>query len=107
MTLRQKQELFAKLLVQLISHAHVKGYGITFGDFHRSQEEATRLGFPNSLHTQRLAADLNLFKNGRYLRSTEAHRELGEYWESLHELCRWGGRFQDGNHYSLTHGGRS
>jgi hypothetical protein len=26
---------------------------------------------------------------------------LGEFWEGLHPLCRWGGRFNDGNHYSI------
>lgn len=65
-------------------------------------------GSRNSLHQDRLALDLNLFKNGAYLTGTEAHRELGEWWERQHPLCRWGGRFEDadGNHYSLEHEGR-
>lgn len=63
-------------------------------------------GIRNSLHQERLAIDLHLFKNGAYLTGTEAHRELGEWWERLHPLCRWGGRFNDGNHYSLEHEGR-
>lgn len=29
---------------------------------------------------------------------------IGEYWESIGGA--WGGRFNDGNHYSLGHGGR-
>ena len=29
--------------------------------------------------------------------------ELGEYWESIGGS--WGGRFNDGNHYSLEHNG--
>jgi hypothetical protein len=50
---------------------------------------------------------LNLFKDGKYCVNTEDHRELGEFWESLHEGCRWGGRFRevDGNHYSFEHTG--
>jgi len=52
-----------------------------------------------------LAVDLELFKDGAYLTKTEDHKALGEYWKTLHELCRWGGDFDDGNHYSLTHGG--
>lgn len=56
-----------------------------------------------SLHPDKLAIDLNLFKDGHYLSSTEAHRPLGEWWESIGGT--WGGRFNDGNHYSLEHRG--
>ena len=112
MTLREKQSLFVTLVAELIQHANGLGYALTFGEAQRSAEEAARLaklgkGIANSLHTSRLAIDLNLFKDGVYHTSTDAHRPLGEWWEAQHELCRWGGRFNDGNHYSLTHGGRS
>jgi hypothetical protein len=111
MTLRQKQSLFVCLVAQLIFYAIEQGYELTFGETYRSPEEAERLaklgkGIKNSLHTSKLAIDLNLFKNGVYLSSTESHRKLGEWWETQHELCRWGGRFNDGNHYSLEHMGR-
>jgi hypothetical protein len=58
----------------------------------------------NSLHKDRLAIDLNLFKNQDYLKSTEDYLPLGEYWESIGGA--WGGRFNDGNHFSLEHNGR-
>lgn len=111
MTLRQKQSLFVRLVARLILHATMLDYELTFGEAYRSPEEAARLaklgkGIKASLHTQRLAIDLNLFREGKYLSSTEAHRALGEWWEAQHPLCRWGGRFGDGNHYSLEHGGR-
>lgn len=111
MTLREKQSLFVSLVAQLILHANKMGYELTFGEAYRSREEAERLaklgkGIRNSLHTKRLAVDFNLFKDDKFLTSTEDHRILGEYWESLHSLCRWGGRFSDGNHYSLAHEGR-
>lgn len=106
MTLRQKQSAFAVLVAELIRYATKQGYQVTFGDAFRSPEEAARLarlgkGIKNSLHTQRLAVDLNLFMDGVYLSSTEAHRPLGEWWERQHPACRWGGRFTraDGNHY--------
>lgn len=110
MTLREKQSLFARLVADLIIHAYTLGYEITFGDTYRSKEEAERLnklglGIKKSLHTKRLAIDINLFKNGKYLNKTDDHKILGEFWEGLHPLCRWGGRFRDGNHYSITHGG--
>jgi hypothetical protein len=62
-------------------------------------------------HFHKLAQDLDLFKFNAttfqfdYCMATEDHRPFGEYWESLHDLCRWGGRFGDGNHYSIEHGG--
>ena len=61
-------------------------------------------GRENSLHKDKLALDLNLFKDGRYLASTEDHEPLGLFWESIGGS--WGGRFDDGNHYSLEHRGR-
>lgn len=111
MTLREKQSLFVVLVARLIQHATSLDFELTFGDTYRSPEEAARLaklgkGIAKSLHTQRLAIDLNLFKDGRYLSSSEAHRPLGEWWEQQHALCAWGGRFGDGNHYSVAHGGR-
>ena len=105
MKLGVAQKLFAHLFVRLIDKAHEMGFQVVIGDVHRSIEEATRLGFPNSNHTRCLAGDINLFKDGVYLTKTEDHRELGEWWEQQHELCRWGGRFGDGNHYSLEHRG--
>lgn len=114
MTLREKQSIFVLLVAKLILYANLKGYALTFGETYRSKEEAERLfklgkGIKNSLHTQRLAIDLNLFKDGVYLTSTKSHEILGKYWESLSTPeyeCNWGGRFGDGNHYSVGHAGR-
>lgn len=111
MTLREKQSLFVVLVARLIDYASALGYELTFGEAYRSPEEAARLakagkGIAKSLHTSRLAIDLNLFKDGVYQRGTEAYRPLGEWWERQDPLCKWGGFFGDGNHFSLTHGGR-
>lgn len=114
MTLRQKQSLFVSLVAELISFALVAGYELTFGEAYRSPEEAARLaklgkGIKSSLHTSRLAIDFNLFRDGKYLSTTEAHRELGEWWEAQSTpeyTCAWGGRFGDGNHYSIVHEGK-
>jgi hypothetical protein len=110
MSLREKQSLFVGLVALLIIHAKELGYQLTFGEALRSPEEAIRLakagkGIQNSVHCLSLAIDLNLFKNGVYLSSTEDHRVLGEYWKTLDPLARWGGDFKDGNHYSLEHNG--
>lgn len=114
MTLREKQSIFVNLIAELIFHAQSLGYALTFGENYRSKEEAERLaklnkGIKNSLHTVRLAQDFNLFKNGKYLDKTEDHQILGEWWEnqSFADIrCVWGGRFGDGNHYSIEHEGR-
>ena len=111
MTLRQKQSTFVALVAQLILEANKRGYELTFGEAYRTPEQAALnakkgTGIKNSLHTSRLAIDLNLFKEGKFLANTSDHEGLGLYWESLHPLTRWGGRFGDGNHYSIEHEGR-
>lgn len=94
MTLRQKQSKFAKMIPLLILFAYEKGYEITFGD------AWAKMGHrKGSFHYKRLAFDLNLFKKGVFLRSTKAHEPLGIFWESIGGT--WGGRWGDGNHYSL------
>lgn len=94
MTLRQRQSKFAKMVPLLILYAYELGYEITYGD------AWARTGHrKGSFHYKRLAIDLNLFKNGRYLRSTKSHEPLGLFWESIGGT--WGGRWGDGNHYSL------
>ena len=112
MTLSEKQAHFSVLIARLILHAHALGFGLTFGEAYRSPEEAARLakagkGIAQSLHTKRLAVDLNLFINGIYQTDGMAHRPLGEWWEAQSTAeyeCCWGGAFNDGNHYSLKHG---
>lgn len=105
LTLRQKQSLFVRLIGKLIEFAEQEGYELTFGPAYDPPESNSGRS-PGSLHRSRLAIDLNLFKNNKFLETTEDHKVLGEYWERLHPLCRWGGRFEDGNHYSLEHEGR-
>lgn len=110
MSLVAKQAKFALMVADLIQYANAQGYQVTFGEAYRPPETARIYaedgrGIPNSLHTRRLAIDLNLFLGGRYLTQTEDYRPLGEYWESLGGS--WGGRFSrpDGNHFSLEHQG--
>ena len=112
MTLGEQQRLFAKLSAQFILWIYDQGYEVTYGEAFRTAQQAalnaqSGSGIANSLHTQRLALDLNLFKDGVWLQDTSAWEALGEYWESLHPLCRWGGRFSkpDGNHISMEYAG--
>lgn len=107
-TLREKQSRFVGMVSKFIQFAEQSGYQLTFGEALRSPEEAHRLmllgkGILNSLHTKKLAVDFNLYKDGVWLTKTEDHKLLGEWWESIGGT--WGGRFKDGNHYSLEHDG--
>lgn len=99
LTLRQKQSRFVSMVAFLIQFAHEKGFELSFGDAWAKTGHKER-----SNHYIRLALDLNLFRDGKYLQETVDHRELGEFWESIGGS--WGGRFDDGNHYSLEHEGR-
>jgi len=112
MRLGEKQELFSLLIAQHVVWLYEQGYKVRSGDYFA--REGHRDG---SNHYIKLAADLNLFKDGQYLTSTMDHLESGTKWESRHDLCRWGGNWDkdthpgeagenDGNHYSLIHGGR-
>lgn len=99
-SLHQKQARFTRMIALLILYAVQQGFEVTFCPEHVKHKE-------NSLHYCGLAKDLNLFRDGKYLTTTEAHLPLGEFWERIGGT--WGGRFTspcpDGNHYSLEHNG--
>ncbi len=108
MTLGQQQRLFTRLVGDLIGWAYANGYELSFAEAYRTPEQAalnaqSGAGISNSLHTKRLAVDLNLFIAGEYQTDSEAYRTLGEHWKTMHPLCRWGGDFHrpDGNHMSM------
>lgn len=109
MTLGQKQKQLPVMVAKLIEFAYANGYELTFGDAFRDPRVHGALGVkmgyghPKSAHKQRLAVDLNLFKDGVYLTSTDDYTPLGVFWESLGGS--WGGRFADGNHFSIEHEG--
>ena len=107
MSLSREQQKFASdlglFLVWIYQHP---GWSVTGGEWHRPQEMADiyaerGTGVKDSLHTMRLAIDLNFFIDGEYQTSTSAYEEIGSYWESLNINNRWGGKFlkPDGNHF--------
>ena len=111
MSLSRTQQDFAQHIAELIQYIREQGYECTFGDAfrdprsHGAMGESGPYGRRESAHKQRLAVDLNLFKDGHYLPSTEAHRPFGEFWKGIHPDNVWGGDFDDGNHYSRRYGG--
>ena len=114
-TLRQKQSRFARAVPLLLQYMTALGYEYTLGQVKRTELEAQAnaaagTGIARSLHLDSLAIDINLFKGGVYLDTSEAHRPFGTFWKSLADDHRWGGDFKpkpDGNHYSIHHEGRS
>ncbi|MCP3681222.1 MAG: M15 family metallopeptidase [bacterium] len=108
MKLSDKQFEFAKMTTLLFQWLINNGYKFTLGDAYRKGDKRN--------HGKRLAIDINLFilrQHGslsnydlpeyKYTRKTEDHLPVGEFWESIGGS--WGGRFSDGNHYSLEHNG--
>lgn len=94
MRLNPQQFNFTWMVSQLIDYTYKNGYTLTFGD-----ARATMGHRKDSLHYTALAIDLNLFKDGKFLTQTKDHEPLGKFWESIGGS--WGGRWDDGTHYSL------
>ena len=108
-TLGDRQRRFTRMVADLISWAYANGYELTFGDAYRDPRvfgiagETRGYGHPYSNHKIRLAIDLNLFRDGRFLSQGEAHAPLHDFWESIGGAPRIPG---DMNHYSLSWEGR-
>lgn len=113
MNLIEKQKAFSMFVARLINQANYLGFELTLGEVWRPPEMAHKYaqqgkGISNSLHSLKLAIDLNLFRDGKFLTRTPDYQELGEWWEnqSIQGIrCCWGGRFGDGNHFSIEHNG--
>ncbi len=102
MNLREARVEFTILFATKLTPKAIElGFEPAFDEITQHQNRGHREG---SLHYYGCAGDLILYKDGVYVIHTEDYTELGEYWESLHSFCRWGGRFknQDGNHFSFS-----
>jgi hypothetical protein len=105
-----KQQQFSIMIAKMIVWAYEHDYTITLGEAYRTPEQAELnakkgIGIANSLHTLRLAMDLNVFRHGIWLTHSMDLAELGLEWERMGGT--WGGRFKkpDGNHFSLEYDG--
>lgn len=109
MSTSAKQRQFMKCVNKLLTFIHEIGHEVTLGDGYRDPRvhgefgEKKSYSASKSVHKMRLAIDLNLWVLGKYITDGEhpAWPEIGEYWESLDPLARWGGRFDDANHFSF------
>lgn len=112
MTLNQKQAEFTYTMGCFIVWAFENKHQLIGAEWFRPPELAELYaqqgrGIKNSVHRYKLAVDLFLLKNGTVTWNTEDYRVLGEKWESMHPLARWGGRFKnrDAVHFSFEHNG--
>jgi hypothetical protein len=116
MSLVNLQIAFAQNVARLILHIAEMGYSCTLGEAWRTSEQAAiyakkKIGILNSLHRERLAIDLNIFKGNEYLTDGQKFREIGKFWCSLDPRNRWGGDWdgdgvqdpsdRDGNHFEM------
>jgi hypothetical protein len=115
MRLSEVQQEFTRDIAELIAFAYDDlGYELTFGDAYRSPSvhgdqgvKQAPYGEAWSAHKYRLAVDFNLFIDGKYQETTAAFKKMGEFWESIHPDNVWGGKFDDGNHFSRMYNGIS
>jgi len=100
MDLREARCRFSYLLAEkLLPYMRSLGYEYAFDEVTNNQGVGHR---KRSIHYSGCAGDINLYKDGDYQKTTEAHQKSGEFWESLDPDCKWGGRWGDGNHYSFA-----
>jgi hypothetical protein len=104
------QEEFAQAAAQLIRQAAAMGYAVTLGEAWRTPQQAQwnadhGTGIAHSLHLERLAIDLNFFRDGALISDGSKLKDIGDWWKALGPSYRWGGDFvhlPDGNHFSIS-----
>ena len=97
--------MFSGYIALLLLHMEAEGYqpALAEGMDRRTEKDPTTDHMKNSLHELGLAQDIDLYdKDGNWLKKTEDHKIFGEFWEGLHHYCKWGGRWDDGDHYSFA-----
>lgn len=100
MSMIAQQSEFLMNFAKLILHAQGLGYEVTAGELWRPPEmqeiylKTGRSRVAYSRHQDRLAGDLNFFRDGALVTKREDLKPLGDYWESLGPEYRWGGSWR-------------
>ncbi|RLI44530.1 hypothetical protein DRO61_12055 [Candidatus Bathyarchaeota archaeon] len=123
--MRAEQSIFLHNVAKLILWAFEQGYELTGGELHRTedQQQLYYYGFSieetngnlyllqgekktktlNSKHKNKLAVDLNLFINGKYITEGEKFAPLAAYWSKLDRRNESGSDWNyDHNHFQMT-----
>jgi len=105
MTLRQARQQFSRMVGKLLRWLDEDGQAYAIDMARRCQD--CKVGHPQSLHKLGLAIDLLFYDDpdgdgdaDNYRTDTAAYLRAGQFWESIGGT--WGGRFRDGNHFSLS-----
>jgi|SRR3972149_4419026 len=108
MSLVNEQAAFLKDVIKLLEAAYHLGFQVTGGELYRTKEQQEiyvkngRSTTMNSKHLDRVAIDLNFFKDGKLITDRATLSPLGSYWVSLHPKNQWGGNwntFKDLPHF--------
>lgn len=113
MKLSEKQQVFSQNVAKLIAKVYEMGLGCTLGECYRPPAMAEiyakqGIGIKNSVHCQRLALDLYLWKDGTCIMDGPEYGYVAAFWLGLDPLNRWGGRwtkYRDLYHFSMEHEG--
>lgn len=103
MKLGEHQQAFSRDFCQLLAFAFQRGYEARIGEVQRPVEmqklyvDTGRSQTMKSNHIVKCSADVHWFKDGVLCYP----QEIGDFWEGLDPLNRWGGRwkFKDEPHY--------
>ena len=114
MTQREARCLFTRLKAQLVLWIFEQGWEVNESEGYVKDTD-DRDGDHDGPHKKGgthylgTGCDLNVFVEGRYI-SEGGHpvwQAIGRKWEGMHPLARWGGRFHDDNHVSITFKGQA
>jgi hypothetical protein len=98
-SLVKEQAAFLLDVCKLIQWCTQQGWVVTGGELLRPiemQRIYVKTGRSKTLaskHLDKLAIDLNFFKDDEFICSIEGLAPIGKYWESLDPKNRWGGNF--------------
>lgn len=111
MKLIDYQKEFSQCVGALFLYLKLNGYTFTIGECQRTQAQQKiyfDAGFSKTMksnHLRKLAIDIFIFKGERLISNKEELADIGQYWESLYSLNRWGGNFKsitDTPHFELN-----
>lgn len=104
----QHQLIFAQNVAKLIEYIYAQGYKCTLGEVYRTREQALLYsqigkGIVNSNHCSKLAIDINLFKDDKYLTDSEEYKKFAEYWIRLNPFNESGyfWKSRDSGHFEM------
>lgn len=115
LSLKQERWIFTDNVAKLIQFINSKkGYKCAIGETLRPLRlakiyAAEGIGVKDSIHEVGLGVDIQIYKDGFWLKDTADYEFAGVFWKLLGVDNKWGGDFKrkDGNHFSQAYQGRA